>query len=69
MTLAIPYAAPMIPVKAALTECLTATAIKMYTPDAIPAPPRPAIALPTINAVLFGETPVTSGKLVCQEFG
>jgi hypothetical protein len=68
MTLAIPYAAPMIPVKAALTEGLTATAIKMYTPDAIPAPPKPAIALPTIKAVLFGETPAISDKLMCQEF-
>jgi hypothetical protein len=30
----------------------------VYAPEAMPAPPKPAIALPTIRAVLFGATPV-----------
>ncbi len=57
MTLAMPYAAPISPVKAALCDGLAAKAMIVYAPDAIPAPPSPAMARPTINAVLFGAAP------------
>lgn len=33
----------------------------VYAPDAIPAPPIPAMARPTIKAVLFGATPMGFG--------
>lgn len=63
MTLATPYDAPRIPVKAALICGLAENAMIVYEPEAIPAPPRPAIARPTMRAVLFGATPAEVRKI------
>lgn len=56
MTLATPYAAPMIPVNAGLWLGLASNAMIVYAPEAMPAPPAPEIALPTMSDVLFFET-------------
>lgn len=57
MTEAIPYAAPMRPVNAARLEGRAENAMMVYAPDAIPAPPSPAMARPTMSAVELGATP------------
>lgn len=56
-TEAVPKTAPMRPVKAGRFAGSTEKAMMVYAPDAIPAPPAPAMARPTIKVVLFLATP------------
>ena len=57
MTLATPKVAPISPVYAGRLAGGAEKAMMVYAPDAIPAPPRPAIARPTIRVVLLLATP------------
>jgi hypothetical protein len=47
------YTAPSIPVKAAACDGFALKAMIVYAPEAMPAPPAPAIARPTIKVVEF----------------
>ncbi len=51
MTDATPNVAPITPVKAGLFAGGAEKAMMVYAPEAIPAPPRPATALPTMRVV------------------
>jgi hypothetical protein len=51
MTEATPKVAPMTPVKAGRRAGGAEKAMMVYEPEAIPAPPMPAMARPTINVV------------------
>lgn len=53
MTEARPKMAPIKPVKAGLLAGGTEKAMMVYDPEAIPAPPAPAIARPTMRVVLL----------------
>lgn len=56
-TLATAKVAPMAPNSAGTRSGAALMATMMYAPEAIPAPPAPAIARPTIKAVLVGAIP------------
>jgi len=57
MAEATPKKAPKEPIKIGRFGAGTAKAAMVYAPEVIPAPPTPAMALPTINVVLESATP------------
>lgn len=57
------YVAPRRPVYAGTNKGVTLKAMIEYAPAAIPAAPTPAIALPTMKAVLLGATPQMSDPI------
>ena len=56
ITEARPKTAPMRPVKAGRLAGGTENAMMVYAPEAIPAPPAPAMARPTMRVVLLFAT-------------